>query len=72
MLRETEFTQVNKVIFSVDCADPTCSGHGFCVDGTCVCKKGWKGETCGALDEDARQCLPDCAGHGTFDLETQR
>ena len=56
----------------MDCADPTCSGHGFCVDGTCVCKKGWKGETCGLLDEDARQCLPDCAGHGTFDLEMQR
>ena len=27
----------------VDCPDPTCSDHGFCVDGSCICKKGWKG-----------------------------
>lgn len=23
------------------------------------------------MDNDALQCLPDCSGHGTFDLETQ-
>lgn len=23
------------------------------------------------MDKDALQCLPDCSGHGTFDLETQ-
>ena len=56
----------------VDCPDPTCSEHGFCVDGSCICKKGWKGLDCGVLDEEARQCLPDCSGHGVFDLEAQK
>lgn len=23
------------------------------------------------MDKDALQCLPDCSGHGTFDLESQ-
>lgn len=23
------------------------------------------------MDQDALQCLPDCGGHGTFDLDTQ-
>ena len=50
----------------VDCPDPTCSEHGFCVDGSCICKKGWKGLDCGILDEEARQCLPDCSGHGVL------
>ena len=56
----------------MDCADPTCSDHGFCVDGACICKKGWKGLDCGTLDEEARQCLPDCSGNGVFDLEAQQ
>ncbi|KAF5270057.1 hypothetical protein FQA39_LY08469 [Lamprigera yunnana] len=55
----------------VDCPHPTCSGHGFCIEGTCFCKKGWKGLECGDTDKEALQCLPDCTGHGTFDLETQ-
>ena len=53
----------------MDCPDPTCSDHGFCVDGSCVCKKGWKGDDCSLMDEEARQCLPDCSGNGYFDLE---
>lgn len=32
---------------------------------------GWKGPDCGTMDQDAMQCLPDCNGHGTFDLDTQ-
>ncbi|XP_055694712.1 teneurin-m isoform X5 [Lutzomyia longipalpis] len=55
----------------VDCPHPTCSGHGFCADGTCICKKGWKGLDCATMDKDALQCLPDCSGHGTFNLDTQ-
>ncbi|XP_017957287.2 teneurin-m isoform X2 [Drosophila navojoa] len=55
----------------VDCPHPNCSGHGFCADGTCICKKGWKGIDCGTMDQDALQCLPDCSGHGNFDLDTQ-
>ncbi|KAJ8984541.1 hypothetical protein NQ317_006827 [Molorchus minor] len=55
----------------VDCPHPTCSSHGYCVEGTCICKKGWKGPDCSLMDKDALQCLPDCSGHGTFDLESQ-
>ncbi|XP_071453131.1 teneurin-m isoform X1 [Hetaerina americana] len=55
----------------VDCPHPNCSGHGFCVEGTCVCKKGWKGLDCSQTDNEALQCLPDCSGHGKFDLDTQ-
>ncbi|CAL7949137.1 unnamed protein product [Xylocopa violacea] len=55
----------------MDCPHPTCSGHGFCADGTCICKKGWKGADCSQMDKEALQCLPDCSGHGNFDLETQ-
>ncbi|CAH2092375.1 unnamed protein product [Euphydryas editha] len=55
----------------IDCPHPTCSGRGFCIEGACVCKKGWKGLDCATMDKDALQCLPDCSGHGTFDVETQ-
>ncbi|XP_044012894.1 teneurin-m isoform X2 [Aphidius gifuensis] len=54
-----------------DCPHPTCSSHGFCAEGTCICKKGWKGADCSQMDKEALQCLPDCSGHGNFDLETQ-
>ncbi|XP_061706463.1 teneurin-m isoform X5 [Cydia pomonella] len=60
-----------KFCAEVDCPHPTCSGHGFCIEGTCVCKKGWKGLDCATMDKDALQCLPDCSGHGTFDVDTQ-
>lgn len=60
-----------KFCAEVDCPHPTCSGHGFCIEGSCFCKKGWKGADCATMDKDALQCLPDCTGHGTFDLDTQ-
>ncbi|XP_060800606.1 teneurin-m isoform X2 [Amyelois transitella] len=60
-----------KFCADVDCPHPTCSGHGFCIEGACVCKKGWKGLDCATMDKDALQCLPDCSGHGTFDVDTQ-
>ncbi|XP_071744523.1 teneurin-m isoform X2 [Lepeophtheirus salmonis] len=56
----------------VDCPDPNCGGHGFCVSGTCICKKGWRGGGCNELDDDARQCLPDCSSHGRFDIDSQK
>ena len=59
-------------IHVADCEDPTCSGHGFCVEGSCVCRKGWRGTSCDQMDHEARQCLPDCSGHGEFDLDTQK
>lgn len=59
------------LILIVDCPHPTCSGHGFCIEGSCFCKKGWKGMDCSDTDKEALQCLPDCSGHGVFDLETQ-
>lgn len=58
-------------LYLVDCPHPTCNGHGICLDGTCVCKKGWKGLDCSQADKDALQCLPDCSGHGKFDIEAQ-
>ena len=56
----------------VDCPHPTCNEHGFCVDGVCLCKKGWKGLDCSQVDSDAMQCLPDCSNQGTFSLELHK
>ena len=54
----------------MDCPHPTCTDHGWCVNGGCICQRGWKGADCSEMDTDARQCLPDCNNHGQFDLIT--
>lgn len=55
------------VFFSVDCLDPTCSSHGVCVNGECLCSPGWGGLNC----ELARvQCPDQCSGHGTYVPDT--
>ena len=38
------------------CSSPMdCELNGVCIAGVCVCDRGWKGETCGALDIGPRQ-----------------
>lgn len=50
--------------------DPSCSGHGTCVNGQCYCKAGWQSDDCSIVDQQVYQCLPGCSEHGTYDLET--
>ena len=59
-------------VLSVDCPHPTCQGHGFCVEGVCVCQKGWRGADCSETDQDALNCLPDCSDHGQFDPDRRQ
>lgn len=56
--------------FTADCMDPSCSGHGTCVNGQCYCKAGWQSDDCSIVDQQVYQCLPGCSEHGTYDLET--
>ena len=60
------------MLVAVDCVDPHCSGHGYCVAGSCVCRKGWTGDSCGAAEDEERRCLPDCSGHGAWDMDAGR
>lgn len=55
---------------SVDCVDPSCRGHGWCVEGRCVCRAGWTDANCSTVDHKVFTCLPDCSGHGHYDLHT--
>uniref|UniRef100_A0A1A8CXF3 N-acetylglucosamine-1-phosphodiester alpha-N-acetylglucosaminidase n=1 Tax=Nothobranchius kadleci TaxID=1051664 RepID=A0A1A8CXF3_NOTKA len=42
------------------CQPANCSGNGECVDGHCLCKKGWQGSAC-----DSLVCQPPaCGPHG--------
>lgn len=40
------------------------------MEGRCVCKAGWTGNNCSTVDEKVFTCLPDCSGHGHYDLHT--
>lgn len=55
------------VSLSVDCLDPTCSGHGTCVAGQCHCKPGWAGPLC---DLPRAQCPDQCHSHGVCNADT--
>ncbi len=43
------------ILLSVDCADPTCSGHGSCLHGQCHCIPGYTGSTCARREVDQVQ-----------------
>lgn len=61
LISDRNFSSV--FFFPVDCLDPTCSSHGVCVNGECLCSPGWGGLNC----ELARvQCPDQCSGHGTY------
>lgn len=49
------------------CIDVTCSSHGTCIVGTCICNPGYKGENCEEGDaakknvkDPARLNFPKC------------
>jgi hypothetical protein len=50
--------------FVVDCIDPSCTGHGACIDGQCWCKIGWTGINCSDADARLSQYFPNCSSHG--------
>ncbi|XP_041843799.1 N-acetylglucosamine-1-phosphodiester alpha-N-acetylglucosaminidase isoform X2 [Melanotaenia boesemani] len=41
------------------CQPANCSGHGDCMDGHCLCQKGWHGDAC-----DSLVCQSACGPHG--------
>ncbi|CAJ1377367.1 unnamed protein product [Effrenium voratum] len=48
------------------CEDPSCSGHGTCLQGNCSCQEGWGGPSCGV---PTGTCEPKCQ-HGLCDAVT--
>lgn len=55
----------------VECHDSQCSGHGTCLDGSCMCEKHYAGVDCTTfIAEDVHdECAdPSCSGHGRCDV----
>lgn len=50
------------------CEDPTCSGHGFCSEGSCHCSLGFMGPTCSL---PSGGCHPACSEHGMCNADTK-
>mmetsp|Transcript_95609 Transcript_95609/g.274425 ORF Transcript_95609/g.274425 Transcript_95609/m.274425 type:complete len:1124 (+) Transcript_95609:115-3486(+) len=50
------------------CADPTCSGHGSCKEGSCFCEPGFGGSTCAT---PAGGCDPPCGQNGMCNPESK-
>ncbi|KAF3838050.1 hypothetical protein F7725_009818 [Dissostichus mawsoni] len=44
------------------CIDPTCSNHGSCIQGICICSPAYKGLTVNKVRLDCAD--PQCGGHG--------
>lgn len=42
-----------------ECLDPTCSNHGSCDKGICMCTAPWTGETCNVLNCSLASCSND-------------
>ena len=58
-----DFSTGSNVTFSYDAAlcPQNCSGNGVCLDGKCLCNKGFGGPDCAQ-----KECVPaNCSGHGT-------
>jgi len=52
--------------FEMQCADPSCGGHGECKLGSCECASGWTGFAC---DVPPKEC-PPCPADGECDRFT--
>ena len=47
--------------------EQNCSGHGKCVDGLCLCRSGYIGDSCNRV---IGICPRNCTGHGACDERT--
>ena len=48
-----------KIVLLLKACDPRCQKHGQCINGTCICQRGFNGRHCG-LDA----CSNNCNNHG--------
>ena len=57
------FAAVSSVVAASLC-EHSCTAHGRCVDGACVCRSGFSGPTCATVEP---VCPHSCSGHGICD-----